>query len=786
MTYISNTFNTTNDKVKYRLVVDLLEQDLILNRSRIRRRIQAWRTNTGFETYGSGNAYMRNDYGAEASQPINSSQKITYNSYTVLFDDGPDGIWINHDSDGKKNLVVGGYFVINSVVSSSWNDFTVGLPNIPRGSVPTATAANIEEATTININKYNSIYTSTLRYEFPAGDANALTGTIVEKTALTSYGWVLPSSFYAKIPNSAVGQCKIYCDTYNGNTLVETKSCLFNASVNSNTNKPNVSAVIQDTNALSVGLTGDNNKMVRYVSNANVVISATAKNSASLVGIGVTCGDGKSSNVANSTLNAVESGAFNVLATDSRGLVNSVAYTKDLINYVKLTMNPELVRNTPVDSKVKLSYSGNYFNGSFGAEANTLTVKYRYREYGEANPWSVFYTLPAPTITGNEYSADDVILAPGGVEASFDYTKSWEFEVLAYDKVNVNGVGNIIPVAPGEPNHDYGKGYFNHNSDVEFAKDISVLGQTNLEGVTNALGLISAVAGMNLSAPIEPMKIRYIRDYLTSASTSDNRHWNEVQALTLDGTNRALNKPVTGSAIITNANYVTNGDLTVSQYAEIMATGSQYVQIDLGAIYTDIVTIKSWHYWLDIRWYNGHKIEVSEDGVNWIKIYDVANTGVRTETSSGITAKVPNTKPLLISGGGNNKIEYIGYADGTSDILINNVPLINSGSNGLGYWVRYYDGTQICYSWDVTAVSGGNATTGTSIGLPTCFIDTAKYSISSFVRGIASAGVSGSFVMECYPQTRGTIVIKVLVHTPTTIYNGGGYGCTYQAVGRWY
>lgn len=467
MTYISNTFNTTNDRVKYRIVVDLLEQDLILNRSRIRRRIQAWRTNTGFETYGSGNAYMRNDYGGAVSQVISSNQKITYNSYTELFDDyddNPEGIWVNHNSDGTRALIVGGYFVINSVVSSIWNDFTVNLPNIPRGSVPTATAANIEEATTININKYNSGFTSTLRYEFPAGDANPLTGTIVDKTPLTSYGWVVPSGFYAKIPNSAVGQCKIYCDTYNGNTLVETKSCLFNASVNPNTNKPNVSAVIQDTNALSVGLTGDNNKMVRYVSNANIVISASAKNSASLVGIGVTCGDGKSSNVANSTLNAVESGAFNVMATDSRGLVNSVAYTKNLINYMKLTMNPVLVRNTPVDSKVKLSYSGNYFNGSFGAQANTLTVKYRFREYGDANPWSVFYTLPAPTITGNEYSADDVILAPGGVEASFNYQKSWEFEVLAYDKVNVNGVGNIIPVAPGEPNHDYGKGYFNHNS----------------------------------------------------------------------------------------------------------------------------------------------------------------------------------------------------------------------------------------------------------------------------------------------------------------------------------
>lgn len=785
MTYISNTFNTSNDKVKYRLVVDLLEQDLILNRSRIRRRIQAWRTNTGFETYGSGNAYMRNDYGGAVSQVISSSQKITYNSYTELFDDyddNPEGIWVNHNSDGTRALIVGGYFVINSVVSSIWNDFTVNLPNIPRGSVPTATAANIEEATTININKYNSGYTSTLRFEFPAGDVNALTGTIVEKTALTSYGWVLPSSFYAKIPNSAVGQCKIYCDTFNGDTLIETKSCLFNASVNQLTNKPDVSAVILDTNALSVGLTGDNNKMVRYVSNANVVISALAKNSATLVGIGVTCGDGKSSNVANSTLNAVESGAFNVMAIDSRGLVNSVAYTKDLINYVKLTMNPVLVRNTPVDSKVKLSYSGNYFNGSFGAQANTLTVKYRFREYGEANPWSVFYTLPAPTITGNEYSAEDVILAPGGVEASFNYQKSWEFEILAYDKINVEGIGNIIPVTPGEPNHDYGKGYFNHNSDVEFAKGISVLGQTDLDGVTNALGLISAVAGMNLSAPVEPMRIRYIRDYATGNWHNSSKHWCEIACYTANrAINRAYLRPVTASASITNANYITNGDANTTQYAEINTAGLQYVQIDLGAVFTDITEIVVWHYYLDLRLYYNHKVEVSEDGVNWIKIYDVANRGERTETSTGISIKIPNTKPILISGGGNNKLEYIGYSDGTSDILLNNSPLVQSGTNGLGWWVRYYDGTQICSGCVVTNNSGA----GHIIGMPVPFA-TSTFATMLSARGIASGGATASYVGECYSAGRLHMLGKVLIHYGNSMANPGDTGVSYMAIGRWY
>jgi len=468
MAYISPTYNTTNTNVKYRVVVDLLEQDNLLNRSKIRRRLEAWRTNTGYETYGTGSASVRNDLGTPISQAIVSTQKITYNSYTILFDDGATGIWVDHNIDGSRSLQVGGYFTINSPVSGGWNDFTISLPSIPRGSTPTATAANIEEATTININKYNSSYTSTLRYEFPSGDVNALTGTIVVKTTQTSYGWNLPSSFYAKIPNTASGNCKIYCDTYFGDTLIETKSCVFIASVNQTTNKPEVSAVITDTNTLTVALTGSSNKLVKYASNANIVITASAKNSASITGVGVTCVDGKSSNQVNSTLNGVEAGSFNVTATDSRALSSSVTYIKEMVNYVKLTINPTLVRNMVTDSKVKLSYTGNYFNGSFGAQSNTLTIKYRYREYGTTT-WSTYYTLAAPTLTSNTFSAENIILTPGGVQASFDYLKSFEFQVVAYDKFYTSGLSLIVVVSSGIPIFDFGKDYFNHNTDVFFS-----------------------------------------------------------------------------------------------------------------------------------------------------------------------------------------------------------------------------------------------------------------------------------------------------------------------------
>ena len=122
------------------------------------------------------------------------------------------------------------------------------------------------------------------------------------------------------IPNALSIQCTIYCDTYSGDTLIGTKSTTLTASVNQTTNKPDVSAVITDTNAVSTALTGDNSKIVKYISNAHTVISSTPKNSATISSVKVTCGDGKSATTSTNTINAVESGTFTVEATDSRGL----------------------------------------------------------------------------------------------------------------------------------------------------------------------------------------------------------------------------------------------------------------------------------------------------------------------------------------------------------------------------------------------------------------------------------------------------------------------------------
>jgi hypothetical protein len=112
-------------------------------------------------------------------------------------------------------------------------------------------------------------------------------------------------------------------------------------------------------------------------------------------------------------------------------------------------------------------------------------------------------------------------------------------------------------------------------------------------------------------------------------------------------TNRASGKTVTASSTITGANtLVTDGATASSSTTTIKVSGtSAWVQIDLGAIYSDIEYLQIWHY-ADGRTYNGTKTEVSEDGTTWITLYDSAVSGTYKELSSGKLIPVDISKTL--------------------------------------------------------------------------------------------------------------------------------------------
>ena len=292
------------------------------------------------------------------------------------------------------------------------------LSTIPRTSSVSSTNANIGEKISITINRASSSFTHTLTCKF----CN-LTNTIATKTTSTSISWTIPTAFYAEIPNDKTSWGTIICDTYSGSTKIGSSECRFDVYVKESTNKPTISATVKDINATTKALTGDENKLIKYYSQAQFTVTGSAKNSATVKSLtstynGNTVSKADTTSWTSQYSNAIQASyAFGVV--DSRGYSNSVTVTKTLINYVKITCSLS-VSNPTASGNCTLTIKGNYFNGSFGSTSNTLTVQYKKND----GSW----TNATATKSNNTYTATVNL-------TGLDYTQTFTFQARATDKL---------------------------------------------------------------------------------------------------------------------------------------------------------------------------------------------------------------------------------------------------------------------------------------------------------------------------------------------------------------
>lgn len=122
---VSSNFTTSNDRVLYNITVTESNVNVAANTSDVTVSVRFWRTNTGYETYGTGTCYCTID-GTEYTAAVSPSQKIT-NSGIVLFS---KKVTIPHNSDGSKTINVKAKINISSVLSSSYQGFNVTLTKI--------------------------------------------------------------------------------------------------------------------------------------------------------------------------------------------------------------------------------------------------------------------------------------------------------------------------------------------------------------------------------------------------------------------------------------------------------------------------------------------------------------------------------------------------------------------------------------------------------------------------------------------------------------------------------
>lgn len=376
---------------------------------------------------------------------------------------------LTHNTDGSRSFSVSVqgaiyYYAVNVTGSKSFT-----LDTIPRASSIICTTANIESKPTISISRASTSFTHTITYQF-----GSLTGTIATKTGATSItSWAIPASFYGQIPNEKTGKGTLTCTTYSGGNAIGTSTCVLNVTTDESKCKPSVSGTVEDTNASTIALTGNKNILVRYCSTALCTMAVTLNKNAGSVKsktINNVSVSGTTRTIAN-----VETGTFDFWAKDSRDYANSDKEVKTLILYEKLTNNASVQRTEPTSGNATLKIEGNYFNGSFGAANNTLTVKYR---QGNGS-----YVTVTPSISGNRYTATVSL-------TGLDYTQSFSYDVVVSDKIST--VTKALTLQKGTPVFDWGESDFAFNVPVKINGTLTIGGKTITEDdLSKLLELIS-------------------------------------------------------------------------------------------------------------------------------------------------------------------------------------------------------------------------------------------------------------------------------------------------------
>ena len=385
---------------------------------------------------------------------------------------------VNHDSAGNATATI--YW--KSGYSSSWakykkpsGSFNITLPQIPR-------QANLTSAPDFNDEGNPTVY-----YNNPAGTAveELVCGIYnddgsvayaayrdVSKTG-TSYTFNLTDAERDALRQACTGNSmtvRFYLKTKIGGTYYYSSIAKTMTITNGN---PTLNPTVVDTNSTTIALTGDNTKLIKYFSNAQWAHNAAAVKKASISQYIMSNG-GTSYNTPSGTINGVQNNSFAFTVKDSRGNITSQTLTRTMINYVKLTA--DLSVKMTVAGEATLKCTGNYFDGSFGSQSNTLTFQYRYKELnGSYGDW----VTATPSKSGNTYSISPTI-------SGLDYRKKYVFQFNVVDKLmNINSAemsARALPV------FDWSENDFNFNVPVTSTANISAVNLSgSWEGYANDL-----------------------------------------------------------------------------------------------------------------------------------------------------------------------------------------------------------------------------------------------------------------------------------------------------------
>ena len=365
-------------------------------------------------------------------------------------------IRVDHNQEGNANVNISSSFNGGAWGSASGNK-TVDLPQIPRGSKITNTQKSFDLGTNLvilNITKYVDTYYDVLNISINNTTLRTVNG-VSDKYVFNPTDDEL-NTIYNSVPNNNSQTITFTLTTYSNSdkTTQIGVASVYNITGNIINANPTLTGFnYEDTNPLTLNLSGDSNKIINGYSTlkiSNLVCNANKGATLKLVQINnmqYPYDNNFSVSIPNWSGNVITMYVF-----DSRN--NSTKLEVPIgINYVdykeKVIINKSCTRYANINEESNLSFSGEWFNSSFGAYNNQLSATYKYRQKG-GNEWIQGTTNIDITVDGNTYSYSGYI--KGDTNNGFATENSYEIEIIVTDSLSSKSDTTIL--IAGEPAMD--------------------------------------------------------------------------------------------------------------------------------------------------------------------------------------------------------------------------------------------------------------------------------------------------------------------------------------------
>ena len=493
-TYTSSTFNTSNQYIKYRIQATTNSEDIVNSTTNVTFKIQVWRTNEGYTTYGNGTAYLQVG-GSTYTASISSSQKFSYKSYTTVLTKTLD---IPRGEAGDASTYAQAR-INHDRFSSSYQGYTFNFPVINRYALITSAPNFTDEGnpTITYTNPAGTELVSDLRVRITWDGGSSATNYVSIPDAGGSYTFELSAADRAAMLASCPNSNTLAVQFDLQSTMNETQyHNVKDASMQVVNADPTPGAVTyQDINAATVQITGDNQKIVQLHSTLQIHTAAsTAKKSATIATYRLSINGNEytpdsSGNVTFINPNITGTFRATVTTTDSRGNTAAASVDINILDWAEPTAIYSLQRVDNFYTETILNVDGKI---SSVAGRNTLSITEKHRQAGSGSAWTTPTSVPDATDTtlnlDNLYDWE-VLITVSDAFSSKEYTATVGrgIPIVFFDKkrhsLSVNGF-------PDEDNQLYIGGSIKATDDADVGGDIDIGGDGAIGGNLNITGFL--------------------------------------------------------------------------------------------------------------------------------------------------------------------------------------------------------------------------------------------------------------------------------------------------------